>query len=365
MRDQCGRRCNGALPGSPVDTLLYIVYGTGLHYDEAVFSMLSALHHIGADRGRYRVVVYTDHPTTFTDLPVHTEVVSTSVFQDWSGAFGVTTRPKIFGIKETLRRFGGRVVFCDSDTFFTKHPKVAFGRVGPGRAVMHIGEYRLDDRCARSIADAYFGKEFSDRAGKRWSIGGRSLMFNSGVIGLDESDASVLDEVIHLCDQFGAISAARIPSGPGEPLPHLHPEQLSFSVCLRQHTKLRQSYDVVTHYWPPPARAAFHQHLARVLHQPGAQPGEQQFRELAAHAPHIVVRPFQWGRETIRRRIRRQIRASLGRMAQVIGVKEPLKQALHRVRRSSSFAVAEARLETRSRLRAGDAEGTEGGPGRR
>ena len=331
MRDQSGTKYSGTFRGGSSNTLLYILYGSGSHYDEAVFSVLSALHHIGADRERYRVVVYTDHPAPFAELPVHTHLVTADAIRDWSGPYHVRHRRKIFGIQDALRRFGGRVLYCDSDTYFTKHPKTAFRRIGPGATVMHIGEYRLADPCARGIARALIGEDFRSRAGQPWQIGLRSTMFNAGVVGVDAADAWVLDEVIHLCDQIDAVGARRPPPPLNEPLTNLHPEQFAFSVCLRRCTELRQSYDVVTHYWLPPPRTAFREHLIRVLHKSGIQPQEQQFRELAGHAPHLVVRPFQWGRENIGRRIRTQTWAFLGRMALVIGMKEPLKQALYRL----------------------------------
>ena len=273
------------------DSLVYLVYGQGPHNDEAVFSILSALHLMGRDRSQYRIVVYTDHPNAFGGLPVHTEILSASVLHEWSGPLGFNHRRKIVVVKHALQRFGGRVLLCDSDTWFVKHPKTAFARVGPGRAVMHVAEYYLSDRCASAVADSLAGHTFRDRAGSRWSIGATTVMFNSGLIGVHESDVLALDEALHLTDQMYV--HARF----------LTIEQLAFSVCLQHYTKLRQSYDVVYHYWPPAHRALFGSHLSRVLREKTLPSREAQFHALVPFAPRLPVQPFQWGTQSVARRL--------------------------------------------------------------
>jgi len=235
------------------DSLLYLIYGQGPYTDEAEYSILSALHLMGRERNNYRIVVYTDDPEAFGDLPVHTELLSASVLDEWSGPLAFNHRRKIAAVKDALERFGGRVLLCDTDTCFVKHPKRAFARVRPGRAVMHVAEYYLSDRAARPMAESLAGHIFLDRAGSRWNIGGATVMFNSGLIGLHESDISILGDVISLIDQMYV--QTRVPIV----------EQLALSVCLQHHSRLSQAYDVV--HWPPAQRALFRDHLSRILQE--------------------------------------------------------------------------------------------------
>ena len=91
----------------------------------------------------YRIIVYTDNPAALGELPVHVELLSEKVLSDWAGPFDFNHRRKIFVIKSALEKFGDRLIYCDADTFFMKHPKRAFARVRPGHTVMHIGKPKI------------------------------------------------------------------------------------------------------------------------------------------------------------------------------------------------------------------------------
>ena len=128
-----------------MDNLIYLSYGQGPHIDELVYSVLSALHHLVGGSGGFRIVVYTDDSAAFGELPVHLELLSEKVLAEWAGPCDFNHRRKIFAIKNALEKFGDRLIYCDADTFFVKHPKKAFARVRPGHTLMHIGEYHLYD----------------------------------------------------------------------------------------------------------------------------------------------------------------------------------------------------------------------------
>jgi hypothetical protein len=225
-------------------------------------------------------------------------------------------RRKILAIKDALEKFGGRVIYCDSDTFFVKHPKKAFARVRPGHTIMHVAEYHVADPCARRLADCLAGRNLKTRGGSRWNITPTTPMFNAGVVGLHEAEMSLLDDVVHLADQLH---------------PHCpHPEQFSFGVCFSRSTKLHQAYDIIHHYWTPDPRALFREHLVRVLHGGGLS-DEEKFRLLWAKRPRLSVRPFQMAPPGLPRRLAFRVRSVLSRAAERAGVKEPLKQAVQRI----------------------------------
>ncbi len=305
-----------------MDNLVYLLYGQAGHDDELVYSVLSALQLIGPESSDYRMIVYTDHPAALGELPVRIERLSEQVLVEWAGPFDFNHRRKIFVIKDALDKFGGRLILCDADTFFVKHPKKAFARVRPGQTVMHIGEYHLYDPCARKLADFLQVHDLRNRAGHRWNLTLATAMFNAGIIGLHESDISLLDEVVHLTDQV--YPHLRIPTI----------EQFAFSVCFQHYTKLRQSYDVVHHYWPPARRALFREQLSRVLHDCSIPSYEEQLRELLPHRPSLKVRPFQWGRPSLSRSLKPWIRRLLTRAAERAGAKDKLKRTAPRIGRT-------------------------------
>ena len=299
-----------------MNNLVYLSFGRGSHVDELVYSVLCALHMIGPDRSSYRIIMYTDHPSALAQLPVHIEPLSEKALTDWAGPFDFNHRRKIFVIKDALEKFGDRLLYCDSDTFFTKHPKKAFARVRPQHTVMHIGEYHLYDSCAQKLLDFVQGHELQDPAGRRWNMTPATAMFNAGVIGIHGSDISLLDEVLHLTDQIY----------PHVKIPVI--EQFAFSVCFQQRTKLHQSYEIIHHYWPPVLRALFGGQLSRVLHDGSIQSDEEKFRLLLPHQPSLEVRPFQWGRQGFSQRFGPSLRSWLSQAAEQAGVKTHLKRVV-------------------------------------
>ena len=188
---------------SSMNNLVYLTYGQGPHIDELVFSVLSALHMIGPDSGDYRIIVYTDNPKILSDLPVQMELLSDKDLGEWAGPFGMNDRRKMFVVKNALQKFGGRIVFCDADTYFLKHPRKLFRRIHPGHTLLHIKEGHLPYCHAGELAN-FLERPHDLRTvtGRRWKLTQNTLMFNSGVIGMDEADISLLDEVIYLADQI-------------------------------------------------------------------------------------------------------------------------------------------------------------------
>ena len=260
-----------------MDNLLYLSYGQGPHVDQLVYAVLSALHMLGRNRNNYRIIVYTDNPTVVSDLPVHLQPLSAEVLTEWAGPYEFNHRRKIFAIKDALEKFGGRLVYCDADTYFLKHPRKIFARIRPGHTVMHIKEGHLYDCHAGDVGDFLQDHDLQNRAGHRWNLTPDTPMFNAGVVALHEADISLLDEIVHLTDQiYPHVSIHNI-------------EQFAFSACFQQCTKLRQSYRIIHHYWPPPGRARFGEELRRVLHDPSISSHEERFRRLLPHQPRQSI----------------------------------------------------------------------------
>jgi hypothetical protein len=139
-------------------------------------------------------------------------------------------------------------------------------------------------------------------------------MFNAGVIGIHEADIALLDEVRHLTDQI---------------YPHVRKgtiEQFAFSACFQLCTELRQSYDVVCHYWPRPYRALFSEELERVLRDPSISSQEERFRRLLPHQPRPSVSDY---RHSVT--MQRRMHLATSRAIQRIRVYQALNWMLSRV----------------------------------
>ena len=278
-----------------------MVYGRGPHTDELVYSVFSALRFLGPDTNKYRLVVYTDDPAPFDGLPVHIEVLSGRRLTEWAGPFDYNPRRKIFAIKDALQKFGGRVAYLDTDTYFKKHPAKLFTRIRSRYSLMHIREGHLDTY-GPNLADFLEDHDLRTLDGCRWNITPNTLMWNSGVIGLDVADISLLDEVVHLIDQI---------------YPHVRlytTEQFAFGVCLGRFTRLHECYDIVYHYWPMTSRVRFREQLRRVLSDPAIPTYEERFRHLSPY------RPFQ--------SVKGRVRFRLIRLAERVGYSTEKKRPI-------------------------------------
>jgi hypothetical protein len=291
-----------------INNLVYLVYGPDGKMDELVYSVLSALHTLGPETNNYRIIVYTDAADALGDLPVYIEPITNKLLAEWAGPFDFNHRRKILAIRNALEKFGSRLVYCDTDTYFLNHPDKMFSRIRPGHTFMHMCEGHLNNSNGAGL-DEYLDKgELRTVTGQHWNITRDTLMFNAGVIGIHQADIGLLDEVLHLTDQI-------------YPRVRIHTvEQFAFSACLNERTELQEAYDVICHYWPMPGRARFQEELRRVLHDPSISSQEERLRRLLPYQPsqsishnrHIV---------TMRRRMHLAIRQAARR----IGVVQALK----------------------------------------
>jgi len=301
-----------------MNTLVYISYGEGPHLDELRYALLSASQLLGSDPD-YRMVVYTDNPERFDGMRVHVERVTAETFAAWGGPLGFGHRRKICAVKDALEKFGGRLLYCDADTFFTSHPRKAFERIGPGSTLLHVAEYRLANFRAAPLAAFLEAHDLHDTSGVRWMTSPMTVMYNAGIIGLHATDRLLLDEVIHATDVlFPAVKLQNV-------------EQFAFSLVLRQRTRLRQSYDLIHHYWWAERRAPFNEQLRRVLHDSTIQSDQERLERLSPYRPSLRFkdRPFK---HFVRNRLTAQTRDVVWSIASQTGLLSSMKKLAQRVR---------------------------------
>lgn len=296
-----------------MSTLVYLVYGQTPHADEVIYAILSARHMLDRQNEDCRIVLYTDEAATFRGLPVQLEVRSRAVFAEWMGPLGFYNRSKIFAVRDALRKYGDRIVYCDTDTYFLKSPAELFARIRPGTSFLHVCEGHLSEFNGAGLSAFLDGNELLTLAGRQWHLMPDALMFNAGVIGMHRDDIGLLDEIAHLTDQI--YSTVKIHTV----------EQFAFSACLRRRSRLREAYDVVCHYWPLPGRALFRQELRRVLHDPSVRSDEERWEQLTPHRPAPAFARFS---PTINERIR----FLLKREAKRAGVLDQVRFVLDKVR---------------------------------
>jgi len=265
-----------------VRTLIYLSYGAGLHEQEISFSILSAYRWLGVGRSDWRIVVYTDRPEQFASLEVDTVTLEAETLKQWAGPSGFGHRRKIMALRDALDRCDGPTALLDGDTYFRRSPSRLLARVGPGRAVMHLREGAVNvlpgHAQAELAAMLQTAGPFTDVAGMPLPITPEATMWNSGVVGIHSSDRRLLDAALSLTDQFCLRS-------------RLHTlEQFALGLVLDRHATLRETGDVVFHYWDRSFRDPFQRKLPGLLSRHGSLPLGERARLSYAERPRSSFR---------------------------------------------------------------------------
>ncbi len=297
--------------------LLYFCYGAPAIYDQAIYSILSLLHVAGGIQADCRVVAYCDRPEAFAALPVDVVPLDAATLDGWLGDSDYLHRRKTCAIIDALERFGGRVIFIDSDTWFRRSPAPIFRRVGPGRACFHLCEGLVhatgtptDMALARQLA----AHDYRLPSGTPVRIDRRTRMWNTGVVGVDASDIGRVRDALALSD---AIWADADPAGAYGKKIH-HAEQFAMGYAFRD-CRLSEAADCVYHYWPAEMKERFTPELPALVRSGLADPSPGKLAALYARRP----------RETGRGAAKDEAKMALRRVALWAGV--PVRGVRHSV----------------------------------
>ena len=260
------------------DALLYVCYGEGPHQLEIVYSITSACY-LTPDENRH-ILVYTDQPDVFADLPVEVRLVPSEVWELWSAPYGFKHRRKIVALQHALSTSMKKVVMVDGDTWFQASADRLFSAVEVGKSIMHIREGSLQkvesplfDEVRALIDDFSSGTVASDH-----KISNAADMWNSGVVGLHSSDRHLIDSALALCDSLCEKSRLHVL------------EQIAFSWILQSQTELSEVPNLVFHYWPPWIHVPFRARLRSLLEESKAIPQESRFEYLYRFRPRPGLR---------------------------------------------------------------------------
>lgn len=228
--------------GTGTDALVLQAYGRPRIVQEARFAVLTFQHWALQSPGRYSIHVYTDAPDAFADLGpgVHTQPMDAARLTAWRGAIDFVHRVKLEVLADHMAQHGGRLLYCDSDVYFTDDPALLFERIVPGTALLHEREGRLDSHAngvLRKMDRFVRENSLSLPDGSSVRIPGSTEMWNAGVIGLHPTDRAALGPALALTDVMHALYPKHVT------------EQLAVSYLLQSALTVRAASDVVRHYW--------------------------------------------------------------------------------------------------------------------
>ena len=216
--------------------LLLQAYGRADIRDQALYAAWSAL----AWRGDLDLVVhvYADDPEFLAPLGervrVH-DVTREQIFA-WRGAHDCAFRMKAAVVRDLASQVEGeKLLYLDSDVFFTGPAARVFERIGPGRAVMHLREFDIATHDTGQLRRYRRRMRRATFRGEPVTLDG--WMWNAGAIGLDPSHFVLLDEWVELVDALW------------DQVSYWMHEQYAISKLLARAGTIAAADDVIVHYW--------------------------------------------------------------------------------------------------------------------
>ncbi|AZP70368.1 hypothetical protein EJJ20_08685 [Pseudomonas poae] len=213
--------------------LVYLVFGAETYHQEAVFSIASALAHLGGTQNLpLDIQVFSDNPEPYRDLPVQVHTLDEATRKRWSEPHGYHFRTKHVLLRQVLET-SERALLIDTDTFFHDSPMALFERVSPGTVLCNAFHAKYGDN-RESVLYSALAKVLAD---KGLADDNMSLL-NSGVMGLAREDAHLLDHSIQLMDDLYLLAGGAYTL-----------EEFCLSVAAYRTVNVRQCPDLIHHYW--------------------------------------------------------------------------------------------------------------------
>lgn len=244
---------------------------------ETKYAILSAYRWARPSDG-IEIVLYTDNPSRFDDMPVRLRPIAAEELEGWTGPDGYQYRRKLEVLRDALIQTGRPVVFVDSDTWFRRSPARLFDRIGRGRSIMHVREGNLRGRpfpqYCHDFVDCVESRTWKTSSGSPLDITS-DVVWNSGVIGLDPLDNVLVDDALALIDQVYCKCEL------------WSLEQFAIAFFLMRSTDVRGASDVVFHYWPRDLKEAFHPTLLEELDRTADLAPRERANELHRFRPRL------------------------------------------------------------------------------
>ncbi|WP_460122686.1 hypothetical protein [Pseudomonas sp. S2_C03] len=265
--------------------LLYLIYGDQAVYrHEAKFSILTALSH--AKSGKLPSIrILTDRPQDYAGWPVETITLTPQILARWQGENGYHHRRKACAMAAGLH-LAEKTLFVDTDTLFLRDPNLIFSQIQPGQYLMDCLEYQWQEVCERpeyhKLGECLHAHGVSANTGFK--------LYNSGLCGLTDTDAPLLEDSIRYIDEWtrGEFDVHTI-------------EQIALSFAMRD-KPVREANRHIYHYF---AEKRFFHEMHKFFF---AQHGEQfspQLVQWCRDVPRIKPYPTAWQRLKIKWKVRK------------------------------------------------------------
>lgn len=219
---------------------IYIAHTVKRSKLDVRFSILCLIHHSQWINEHLRIIVVSDHPEWFDDLPVIVEEINGATIKKWKGEFNFLHRLKIEAIKYVRDKYDGDLLYMDGDTCFFKDAEPVVEKITAGKSLMHEFEGKLESRSNLTLKrthDFFVKNPKIETTAGAIELRPEQSLFNAGVIGISNSDAHLLEQVLAFNDALYPIYRNHVT------------EQLMFSYVLSQYTEISICNERIYHWW--------------------------------------------------------------------------------------------------------------------
>ncbi|WP_339493214.1 hypothetical protein [Pseudomonas sp. EA_35y_Pfl1_P108] len=218
---------------TPRPQLVYLVFGAETYHQEAVFSIASALSHLGGAKDMpLDIQVFSDNPAPYVGLPVQVHALDEATRKQWSEPHGYHFRTKHVLLRHVLET-AEQALLIDTDTFFHDSPMALFERVAPGTLLCNAFQAKYGDN-----RESVLYKAQANYLADKGVADDDMWLLNSGVMGLTRQDAPLLDHSIELMDELFPMAHGAYTL-----------EEFCLSVAAYRKVNVRQCPDLIHHYW--------------------------------------------------------------------------------------------------------------------
>ena len=254
----------------------YIVYGLNDGYFlGAKFSIISLFANT---KETLEVVVLTDRPDYFAELPVRTLELSEAQKKEWSlngqYHFRIKNRGLAYIIDSLQLNSIDRVIAIDTDTYFSTSITPVFDRLNKEWSTIFRNEGAIREKRRFSVyVEALEGRSLITPKGKSYQMSENAEMWGTLLWGFEVSNRSVLDHAddIMLC-LLNHVDAHTI-------------EPFSLTEAIKSDHRLFESKDFVEHY----STSGKKRHALAVLEKFFESHRGASFAELKAHSKQLKL----------------------------------------------------------------------------
>lgn len=213
--------------------IIYLAHTQERIWRDTVFSMLTLIDYLGVPGKNYQMWVFTDNPGYFNIPGIKTVLIDRAALKNWFGDNNFIHRAKIKVLQKVMDQTRQAVIMIDGDTLMIKDPSALFKKIDKRHSLMHKSEgavknhYSKLGRSLFNLANSGGIKELTPE----------TIMYNSGVVGIDPFNFHLGEEVLKLSDRLFAAN----------PLPIM--EQLAQSIILKNNSPLIESDEFIFHWW--------------------------------------------------------------------------------------------------------------------